>query len=250
MESTTLWAAYQAGDEAARDHLVAKHLPLVHHVARKILAGISGDADVGDLVSAGTVGLINAIESFDPGRGLAFSTYAAPRIRGAILDDLRRWDHAPRSIRRKQRQITAAKNGLTGSLSREPVARETAAALGIEVETLWRWESESVDVVQVPLDAPIDVEQGRITTPADLLAGGLESDVEDQVNHDEEVAHMRVALQGLPERERLVLTLYYYEELKLHEIAEVLNLTESRISQIRTAALKTLRAAMAPLRAG
>jgi RNA polymerase sigma factor for flagellar operon FliA len=245
----SLWAACQAGDEAAREQLIAKHLPLVYHIARKMIAGISGEADLDDLISAGTVGLINAVEAFDAGRGLAFSTYAAPRIRGAILDDLRRWDHAPRSVRRKQRQIAAAKEGLTSSLKRQPRSTETAGALGIDVETLWRWESESADVAQVPLDAPIDADRGHTTTPAELLVGGSAAEIEDRVNHGQEVELMKEALKTLPERERLVLTLYYFEELKLFEIADILDLTESRISQIRNAALRTVRAAMAPVRA-
>ncbi|HEX7127280.1 MAG TPA: FliA/WhiG family RNA polymerase sigma factor [Thermodesulfobacteriota bacterium] len=241
-------AADPATVEPSRDQIVERHLPLVHHVARKIHAAAPGRAELGDLISAGTMGLINAVESYDPGRGLAFSTYAAPRIRGAILDDLRRWDHAPRSIRRKQRRLSLAREDLSRTLQREPTPAETARAVGIELETLHRWEAKTADAVQVPLDAPLDSDKGRGATHADILVGSTGAEVEDHINHAQEVERMKSALQRLPERERLVLTLYYYEELKLHEIAEVLDLTESRISQIRSKALKSLRAELAPLR--
>ncbi len=248
MDATSLWAANRAGDELAREQLLAKHLPLVHHVARKVLAALPGQAELGDLVSAGTLGLMNAIESFDEGRGLAFSTYAAPRIRGAILDDLRRWDPAPRSVRRKARQISRTRDVLTGRLEREPVAAETARELGIDMDTLFRWESSAADAVQVPLDAPIDATRHRSATPAELLVGAGAEQIEDGITRDEEASAVLEALRTLTERDRLVLTLYYFEELKLAEIAEVLDLTESRISQIRSKALRTLRAELAGLR--
>lgn len=246
--TTTLWAANRSGDEGAREQLLARHLPLVHHVARKVLAALPGEAELGDLVSAGTLGLMNAIDSFDESRGLAFSTYAAPRIRGAILDDLRRWDPAPRSVRRKLRQINRARDSLTGRLEREPAARETAGALGIDVDTLFRWETAAADAVQIPLDAPIDPTRQRSATPAELLVGAAAEQIEAGIARDEEVAALREALESLGARDRLVLTLYYFEELKLAEIAQVLDLTESRISQIRSKALRTLRAELASLR--
>ena len=116
MEGTTLWEAYQErGDQSARDALLERHLPLVHHVARQIMRTLSVQVDLDDLVSAGSMGLINAVTSFDPSRGLAFSTYAAPRIRGAILDDLRRSDHVPRSIRRTFWRASHAVNCSAGS---------------------------------------------------------------------------------------------------------------------------------------
>ncbi len=247
-EAPSLWTAYRSGDELAREQLLAKHLPLVHHIARKVLAALPGQAGLGDLVSAGTLGLINAIDSFDEARGLAFSTYAAPRIRGAILDDLRRWDPAPRSVRRKLRQINRARDALTGALEREPDAHETAVALGIDVETLYRWQTSAANAIQVPLDAPIDSSRQRSASPAELLTGAAGEEIEGDVAHEEEVEAMMEALQRLGERDRLVLTLYYFEELKLAEIAQVLNLTESRISQIRGKALRALRGELAGLR--
>src|SRR5213075_3213320 len=112
MDTLTNWRAFATGDVAARDALLIENLSLVHHVARQLERGLSNELDHDELVSAGTLGLMAALGSFDPSRGLAFSTFAVPRIRGAILDELRRQDHAPRSVRRKTRDISAARNAL------------------------------------------------------------------------------------------------------------------------------------------
>lgn len=249
MEATMLWDAYQKrGDEAAREQLLTRHLPLVHHVARQVLRTLSVKVELDDLISAGSIGLMNAVDSFDPGRGLAFSTFAAPRIRGAILDDLRRNDHVPRSIRRKQRQIATATEALSGRLDRKPDERETAREMGVDIDTYWRWKADTEEAVQVSLDQPISNGGGHTTTPSDLLEGSSGDEIEGVLNHEQEVDVMRREILNLKERERIVLSLYYFEELKLHQIAEVLGLTESRVSQIRSKALATLRSRMAVLR--
>jgi RNA polymerase sigma factor for flagellar operon FliA len=249
MEATTLWEAWQVhGDELARESLLNRHLPLVRHVARQVLPTLSVEASLDDLVSAGSIGLINAVESFDPGRGLAFSTFAAPRIRGAILDDLRRADHVPRSIRRKQRRIAAAEETLSGSLDRKPDAREAAANIGIDVDTFWRWKADTEEAIQVSLDQPATTKNGGSVTHSEVLEGSSGVEIEDLLNHEQEVHVLRDEIMRLKERERVVLTLYYLEELKLREIAQVLGLTESRVSQIRSKAIGTLRERMLQLR--
>lgn len=249
MEQQAMWEAYQGyGDETARQGLLARHLPLVHHVARQVLRTLTVEVELDDLVSAGSMGLINAIDSFDRSRGLAFSTYAAPRIRGAILDDLRRSDTVPRSIRRKQRQIAAAEEALSGRLDRHPADREVACQLGIDLETLWKWRTHTNEAVQVSLDQPIHTGPGRTAMPAELIEGTSGRFTEEDINHREEVTVLRDEILRLKERERIVLSLYYFEELKLHEIAKVLGLTESRVSQIRSKALNTLRSRMSRLR--
>jgi len=249
MEAEVLWEAYQGGgDEVARERLLARHLPLVHHVARQVMRTLTVDVELDELVNAGSMGLMNAIDSFDRSRGLAFSTYAAPRIRGSILDDLRRSDNVPRSIRRKQRQLAGAEETLSCRLDRAPVDREVAETLEIDIETLWRWRSDTNEAVQVSLDQPINTGPGRTAMPADLIEGSNGSLFEEDLNQSEEVAVLRDEIMRLKERERIVLSLYYFEELKLHEIAKVLGLTESRVSQIRSKALTTLRGRMARLR--
>jgi RNA polymerase sigma factor for flagellar operon FliA len=248
MDSRTLWAAYAAGDVDARDALLRDNLSLVHHVARQLARGLAADADVDELVSAGTMGLMSALESFDVGRGLAFSTFAVPRIRGAILDELRRQDHVPRSVRRKTRSIAAARETLTRTLGRAPALSELAVALGVDAETLWRWQADVEGAVHVPLDRTATDRDGATVTPADVLGNGEEL-TDDRLTREEGVALLREALLGLKDQERTVLSLYYFEELKAREIAEVLGVSESRISQIRSKALALLREVLAPLQA-
>ncbi len=248
MTETALWQAYQSdGDPTARDRLVEEHLPLVRYVARKHWKRIRGKLDLDDLVSAGTVGLINAVEGFDPDRGLAFSTFATPRIRGAILDHLRRWDHVPRSVRRKQRSLAQAREVLATQLGRAPTRVEIAEELDLDLETVCRWESDAADAVHVALDAPLPGGTRQVTT-VEVIPGAVGEETEKRLNHDEEVDILAEAIAELPERERTILALYYHEGLKMHQIAQILGVTESRISQIRSKTIKTLRARIGHLR--
>lgn len=243
-----LWQSYHGGNDTARDHLLEEHLGLVHHVARQISRTLSLRADFDELMSAGTIGLVAALEGFDASRGLAFSTFAATRIRGAILDELRKQDHVPRSIRRKTREISAAREAFQRVHVRAPENRELAELLNVDMETLWRWQADVEGAHHVPLDrAPGDRERSA-PVPASMLSNDGEHDVNDSLTHEQEIAHLKAALPRLKEQERVVLSLYYFEELKLHEIAKVLEITESRVSQIRSKALGKLRVELTPLR--
>ena len=249
VDEASWWARMAEGDIVARNHLITEHLGLVHHVARQMSRTLAVKADFDELVSAGTMGLMAALEAFDHSRGLAFSTFAAPRIRGSILDDLRRQDHVPRSVRRKTREIHAARETLMRVLGRAPEDREVAEHLGVDLATLWKWKGDIESAHQVPLERGPGERDTAMAAPADVLAheeqkGG----VDDRINHEQEVAILREAILTLKEQERIVLSLYYFEELKLHEIATVLELTESRVSQIRSKALVKLRGQLAPLR--
>jgi RNA polymerase sigma factor for flagellar operon FliA len=248
MDSQTLWAAYAAGDANARDVLLHENLSLVHHVARQLARGLATDANLDELVSAGTMGLMSALEAFDTSRGLAFSTFAVPRIRGAILDELRRQDHVPRSVRRKTRSIAAARETLTRTLGRTPDANEVALELGVDAPTLWRWMSDVEGAVHVPLDSASTDRDDAFPSPAEFLGNGDEM-MDDRLSREEEVARLREAMLELKDQERTVLSLYYFEELKAREIAEVMGVSESRISQIRSKALCQLREALAPMQA-
>lgn len=243
-----LWQSYHAGNDSARDRLLEEHLGLVHHVARQVSRTLAVRADFDELVSAGTIGLMTALEGFDASRGLAFSTFAAPRIRGAILDELRKQDHVPRSIRRKTREMSAAREAWMRAHGRGPDDRELAEQLGVDMDTLWRWQADVEGAHHIPLDRAPGERENNAPTPAEMLSSGEDSEVEDSLTHEQEVSHLKDAILRLKDQERVVLSLYYFEELKLHEIAKVLELTESRVSQIRSKALSKLRVELKPLR--
>lgn len=246
----SLWNRYASGDASARDALLAEHLNLVHHVARQLSRTLATRVEFDELVSAGTIGLMDALENFDASRGLAFSTFAVPRIRGSILDELRRLDHVPRSVRRKSRDIGGAREALTRSLGRAPDDNELAGKLGVDLTTLWRWQADVESAVHVPLDRTSTEHDEYGHAPAEMLPADDSAAIEEAINHEQEVLILRDAILELKEQERIVLALYYFEELKLHEIATILELTESRVSQIRTKALAKLRTAMRSIRAG
>jgi RNA polymerase sigma factor for flagellar operon FliA len=242
-----LWQRYRAtGDPQARTQLLDRYLGLVHHVARQIAARISDVVEVDDLVSAGTLGMVQALEAFDLSRGLAFSTYAMRRIRGSILDELRSRDWVPRSVRSKGRQMATAVAQLEGRLGRAPEPAEVARALSLDLETYWRWREEVDGAVLVSLDGSASLDRAASAPLADTLPDAAAVTPGDAIAQEETVATLRHAIGMLPPQERTVLALYYYEELNLRQIAEVLHVTESRISQIRTQALKRLRQRMPP----
>jgi RNA polymerase sigma factor for flagellar operon FliA len=248
MSTDQLWLRFAKGDQAARESLLRENLSLVHHVARQLSRSLAAPADFDELVSCGTIGLMNALDAFDPKRGLAFSTFAVPRIRGAILDELRRQDHVPRSVRKKTRDIAQARETLTRIFGRPATDKELAEHLGIDLQTLWRWQAETESAVQISLDQSATEHDGERGLPPENLASDTAPTIEEEINREQEQEILKKALLGLKEQERIVLTLYYFEELKLHEIAEVLELTESRVSQIRAKALQKLRVDLAHIR--
>ena len=245
--SSTLDRSVSTIDAATRDAVLRQHLGLVYHVAQQLSRARANDVELDDLVSAGTLGLIDAFEHFDTTRGLAFSTFAAPRIRGAMLDELRRLDRVPRSVRRKGRQIDGASTALASSLGREPDNNELADGLGIDVATLWRWQAERESTHVVSLDRVPTGGDGTRST-GEWLAGSTGDEVEDSITLAQEAGHLRDALLALPEQERTVLSLHYFEELKLNDIARILEVSESRVSQIRSKAIQRLRRKLGTLR--
>ncbi|HRP09101.1 MAG TPA: FliA/WhiG family RNA polymerase sigma factor, partial [Gemmatimonadales bacterium] len=240
-----LWERYRrSGDPEARSAILGGLLGVVHHVARQI-AGRVGDAvDYEDLVGAGSLGLVQAIGGFDPSRGVAFVTYATNRVRGAILDELRAADWRPRSVRERARRIGTATRELRDQLDREPTVDEVAASLEIDQETYWRWRGDAEVRAIIPLDSALAQEDGegialgeRIPDEETPLPGMA-------LEQDEQKRLLREAIAELPEQQRTVLALNCYEGLSHRQIAEVLHVTESRVSQIRSAAIRSLRAAM------
>ena len=248
MNHPSRWAACAAGNVVARDALLQDNLSLVHYVAKQLSRSMSADADPDEMVNIGTLGLMSALESFDESRGLAFSTYAVPRIRGAILDELRRQDHVPRSIRRKTRDIAQARETLMRALGRTPRDGEVARHLGIDVETLWRWQADMERTVQVSLSTSEGDRDESGPSPIEFLRVTAES-ADERLQQEESVAALRGAILQLKDQQRTVLSLYYFEELNAREIADVLGISESRVSQIRSKALSQLRCIMRPMRA-
>ena len=236
-------------DPEARQALLGEHLGLVYHVARQLCRAKQMDVELDELVSAGTIGLIEAFNNFDASRGLAFSTFAAPRIRGAILDELRRQDHVPRSVRRRAREMHAASEELSRRLGHAPDQTQLANAMGVDLTTLSRWQSESDHGRFIPLERTSEQAANGARLPLEQLIADPSEDVEDKLTLTQEVAHLRDALLALPESERNVLSLYYFEELKLSDIAAILGVSESRVSQIRAKAGSRLRGALGSLRA-
>jgi RNA polymerase sigma factor for flagellar operon FliA len=232
---------------ADRQALLVSHVGLVHHVARQLARRLSTEAQLDELVSAGSLGLIQAVDSFDPKRGLAFSTYAVPRIRGAILDELRRLDHVSRGVRRRAREVSQARSALGTALGREPSEAELSKSMHVPASVLRQWELELQGAALASLDQPV-----RSDHPGSTLGDAIMDDrfdsVEETLTQQQELARVRDAIAGLKEQERTVLALSFYEELKLQEIAQVLGLSVCRISQIRTAALARLRVKLSGLR--
>lgn len=233
---------------AERDALLTQHIGLVHHVARQLAGRLSTAADLDELVSAGSFGLIQAVDSFDRSRGLSFSTYAVPRIRGAILDDLRKQDHVPRNVRRRTRDVSRARAALSNVLKRSPTEAEMSSLMRVPTQTLRQWELDAEGATMTSLDQPIRTEQSAATV-GDTMVDEHNVSVDDLMSREQEVQQLKSAIAQLKQQERTVLALNFFEELKLQEIATVLGLSVCRISQIRTAALAKLRVVLSDLRA-
>ncbi|MFT4866073.1 MAG: RNA polymerase sigma factor for flagellar operon FliA [Ilumatobacter sp.] len=226
-------------NSAARDHLIVRYSPLVKFVAGRVGAGLPSSVDSGDLISSGVFGLIDAIERFDPNFGVKFETFAVPRIRGAIYDGLRQLDWVPRSVRSRARSVEKAFSELEHKLGRGPTDEELSEHLRITPEDLTKWLSAIARTTIGPLDRAIAA-GAEPSAPDDAVSGSPSAVVEVR----ELSLIMREEIKKLPEREKLVLSLYYDEGLTLSEIGEVLGVTESRVSQIHTKSVLHLRSRM------
>jgi RNA polymerase sigma factor FliA len=242
-EIAELWQQYKERSTAeARERLILHYSPLVKFVAGRVAAGLPQNIEQSDLVSYGIFGLIDAIDKFDPGRGYKFETYAISRIKGAIIDELRSIDWVPRSVRAKARSIERAYSKLENELRRSPEDREVAKELGMTEDELASVLGQISFVGVVALDELLSAgsERGSGATVGDTIAGGGHDPVE--AFESEEMRQVLAdAINRMPDRERLVLTLYYYEGLTLAEIGNVLGVTESRVCQIHTKAIFQLR---------
>ncbi len=239
-----LWENFKStADQGTRERLILHYSPLVKYVAGRVGVGLPPNIEQADLVSYGIFGLIDAIEKFDINRAIKFETYAISRIRGAIIDELRAIDWIPRSVRYKAREVERAYAALEGELHRSPTEPEVAERLGMTLEELHAVFSQVSYVNVVALDELLTVggEKGDKLSLVDTLEDTKAEDPVAAFESEETKFMLSRAINQLPEREKIVVTLYYYEGLTLAEIGRVLGVTESRICQMHTKAVLQLR---------
>ncbi|MBF0133000.1 MAG: FliA/WhiG family RNA polymerase sigma factor [Magnetococcales bacterium] len=228
----------------SRDDVIIKYAPMVKYVASRISMKLPQSVDLDDLIQVGVLGLIDAVAKFDPNRGIKFQTYAEFRVRGAILDELRAMDWVPRAVRQVSGHIQSVYQQLEGKLGRPAEDGEVAQSLGITLNEFY----QQLDSVRgISILSFEDIRPSLEDDEWDILDVLADPDVEDpleSIGLQEMRLAMSEAIESLPEKERLVLTLYYYEELTMCEIGEALGLTESRISQLHSKAALRMRAKM------
>lgn len=246
MKEEELWRKYkESNDEALkedlREEIILRYAPLVKYMAGRIAISIPPTVEFEDLVHYGIIGLIDAIEKFDLTQNTKFKTYASQRIRGAIFDELRQIDWIPRSIRQKSKLLETAYANLEHKLGRAATDEEVATELGIGVKELSQLILEVSGTALLSLDDPCPISNDDEMSLVDIIEGPV-SKTPEVIAEKEEVRRLLIeAIEKLPQREREVIALYYYEELTLKEIGEVLNITESRVSQLHTKIILRLR---------
>ncbi len=227
--------------EENRNRLIEHYLPIVKYTAERIYMKLPEKVDVDDLISAGIFGLMDAIDAYDPKRGVKFATYCTPRIRGAILDELRSMDWVPRLVRARAHQLGNATKTLEAHLGRLPTEREVAEELEMNMEEFYRLQRDATAVGLVSLSNNLDVEGDNDICEIDII--------EDKKSQDPMVEAQKRDLKslltrGLTRAERLILVLYYYEEMTMKEIGATLDLSESRVSQMHSSIVARLKAQM------
>jgi RNA polymerase sigma factor FliA len=246
VELRELWRSYKNdGDERARERLVVAYSPLVKFIAGRMASGLPSHVDEADLVSYGLLGLIGAIERFEPEREIKFETFAVARIKGAIIDELRSLDWVPRSVRARARDVERAHAALEAEYGRAPTEEEMSEKLELSVDEFRGALLQIANSSVLALDdlwtfADPDGSGGHISV-LDTIQDPNALDPEAEAHTAELKDRLADAIESLPERERLVIALYYYENLTLREIGEVLGVTESRVSQLHTKSVLALR---------
>jgi RNA polymerase sigma factor FliA len=237
-----IWLRLRGGDRSARDELVVRYAPLVKYVIGRMAISLPGAMDSDDVLSAGTIGLLHAVDRFDPDQGVRFETYGLQRIRGAIIDTIRTLSPLSRGAGRRARQLDEKTAALAQRLGRGPTQEELAEELGVDQAELGRMLLESAHVI-ISLDGANSgsEDEGEVQSLRDLLHDPNAASTDEVVEENELVDRLSAAIEQLPQRDRLVLNLYYHEELTLKEISRVIEVSESRVSQIHTAAVMKLR---------
>ena len=228
-----------------KDELIKEYAPLIKFIAQKIAVRLPSNIELDDLISAGVIGLMDAIDKYDPTRDNKFKTYAEFRVRGAILDELRAQDWVPRSIRDKAKLLDKTIANLEVDLGRTATDEEVAKALNVDMEEFHELVNQVRPVSLLPIDQATSFSNTDKKSIMDILEGSRLNNPFNQLNIKSIKDVVAQAIEELPERQRLVLSLYYYEDLNLKEIGQVLRVTESRVSQLHAQAVTRLRAKLA-----
>ena len=245
-ESDCIWADYtRTRSDALRNALIEKYLPIVRYSAERIHAKLPDEVELDDLISVGVFGLMDAIAAFDPERGIKFETYCAPRIRGAILDELRSMDWVPRLVRSRANKLTAASRQLEAELGRTPTGEEMARRLSVPAAEYERMAKDANAIGIVSLSRKLfEGEGGQDVTEVDVLE---DRHALDPIRETQRRDLKRLIETGLSRAERLIVILYYFEEMTMKEVGAALDLSESRVSQMHSSILTRLRPQMAGL---
>lgn len=239
----TAWRAYQGVSPTAVDEkdLIERYLPLVRNVVDRIKLNVPAHVDADDLYSVGVTGLIAAVRKFDPNQGSTFASYAAMRIRGAILDELRRMDWCPRRARARSRKLKTAINDVEQKLGRAATDAEVCSALGLSPKEYEKWVEEAKPVTFIAIDQTADGEEGEGASLHELLADETDVTGRDNLEKAELLQLLTQRIAELPDIPKKILAMYYFENMRLAEIAAVFGLTESRICQIHAQTILGLR---------
>lgn len=236
-----VWIAFKKDmrNQALRNQLMERYLPLVKYNAERVWAKLPEGVDLNDLMSAGVFGLMDAIEAYDMDRGVKFETYCVPRIRGAMLDELRTMDWVPRLVRSKASKLEAARKSVIAAVGRPPTDVEVAAEMGLPIQEFEKLKAEASAVNLVSLNKKwYETDSYKDVREVDVLE---DAKGEDPTNGIQKLDVMKLVTRGLNRNERLIIILYYYEELTMKEIGTTLGLSESRVSQMHSSIVARLK---------